>query len=1329
MTFILAVGVGWAETTWVETAAGSLTTGDVVVIVDKTSLMAMPNNNGTSSSPTATAVTLSSGKTEITSDVAEKLQWVVEVNNGTYKFGVSGTQNYLYCTNSNSGVRVGTNSNNAFTIFNNSGVPFLLNTATSRYIGVYNNQDWRCYTSINNNISASVVAFYKKTESVSDIATPVISGTTPFYGSTQVSISCETNGASIYYTTDGTDPTTSSTLYSTPFTITETTTVKAIAALNGETSNVAFRTFTANLTVSSIAEFNELSENDNFKYTGDNLVYIISNSGGNNHYVQDGSKGMLIYGTLGQTYQLGDEIPGGFTGTRAEFNGAPEMKNPDGFTASTNNVDLTPVELTPNEVNLANFGRYAIIKNAGFDTSAKTITAGGQTIAYHTTFNSNIPTDGAAYDVIGVCGYYKPNNGEAYPQFLPISFEPAETSGPTYYLAGSFNMNGSAWIEQDPDYKFTKLAAGGYKLAGKPMINGTTFKIIKVEGGTETWLGGNTDDDNYGVHKDWCTDIELSSTGKDFKIIGRGDLTFTINSDEKLSITGWDTNWTSDAYIAGSFNNWSGEKMAYSNGIYTITKEVADNAEFKIVDDYNKWYGGGVAVTTQNQGQELSMSTSGGNFSIVNAGKYLFTVNSSFTNVIVKGYYGITVNNNDENGSVAADKAEALVGESVTLTITPEEGYELDELTVMAGEAVVAVENNQFTMPAGNVTVSATFKVALPESKVYRLVTSASDFVSGKKYLIANLDGTALIGDLIGDSGKQYASRVTDNFIYDSENKIITLKDGCETTVITLGGSTDAWTFNNGSGYLAYTSSTTTSNNYLWLVTDASSNGATWKIDLSETAKIVHNNYNTSRYLQYNSNNGQERFSGYTGTQKGIAFYRQVEAGEVFTPVISGETPFLNSTEITITCSTEGASIYYTLNGDEPTNQSTLYSEPFTLTETTTVKAIAYNEDNESSEIATMTFEMVPRVATIADYIALETYNKMFMFTGNAVVTYQNGENTWIKDNTGYALFYSSDVPEYENGDVIPSGWTGEKSLYNNSTIEIINPLRLNVASETADASPEIKAVEDVKTDAEHAYYQLNGVSLSIDGKNITISDDNSTCAGYNKFNIELPESVEGNLYNVIGIVAIYQGNAQLNVISIEKVNMPVELDGVTFTTDRHWASWYGDANYALPEGGDVTAYIVTGVDGDEAVVQSVNYIPANTAVLLNCETAKESVSVIECEAGEQIAVNKLEGTLEPKAVNNAYVLYNNQFILAQNGTTIGAHRCYLPIDNVTGTSTGAPSKLRISTGAVVTGIEDVLPANTGDVMYYDLTGRCIGKSLNGMRGIFITSDGKKVVK
>ena len=72
---------------------------------------------------------------------------------------------------------------------------------------------------------------------------PTISGTTPFSTSTQVTMSAE-SGATIRYTTDGSTPTAASTQYSSPLTLSDTTTVKAIAVKNGEASAVATKTFT-----------------------------------------------------------------------------------------------------------------------------------------------------------------------------------------------------------------------------------------------------------------------------------------------------------------------------------------------------------------------------------------------------------------------------------------------------------------------------------------------------------------------------------------------------------------------------------------------------------------------------------------------------------------------------------------------------------------------------------------------------------------------------------------------------------------------------------------------------------------------------------------------------------------------------------------------------------------------------------------------------------------------------------------------------------------------------------------------------------------------------
>lgn len=79
------------------------------------------------------------------------------------------------------------------------------------------------------------------------------------------------------------------------------------------------------------------------------------------------------------------------------------------------------------------------------------------------------------------------------------------------------------------------------------------------------------------------------------------------------------------------------------------------------------------------------------------------------------------------------------------------------------------------------------------------------------------------------------------------------------------------------------------------------------------------------------------------------------ETPSVAAPVISGTTPFAESTSATISCATAGASIYYTVDGSTPTSASTAYSEAIALTDTTTVKAVAV-KDGVSSSVTTKTF-------------------------------------------------------------------------------------------------------------------------------------------------------------------------------------------------------------------------------------------------------------------------------------------------------------------------------------------------------------------------------------
>ena len=80
----------------------------------------------------------------------------------------------------------------------------------------------------------------------------------------------------------------------------------------------------------------------------------------------------------------------------------------------------------------------------------------------------------------------------------------------------------------------------------------------------------------------------------------------------------------------------------------------------------------------------------------------------------------------------------------------------------------------------------------------------------------------------------------------------------------------------------------------------------------------------------------------------------QNQQNSVAAPVISGTTPFESTTEVSIS-GPDGATIYYSENGDDPDTNDTLYTQPFTIDETTTVKAIAI-KDGVSSQVTTKVF-------------------------------------------------------------------------------------------------------------------------------------------------------------------------------------------------------------------------------------------------------------------------------------------------------------------------------------------------------------------------------------
>lgn len=91
-----------------------------------------------------------------------------------------------------------------------------------------------------------------------------------------------------------------------------------------------------------------------------------------------------------------------------------------------------------------------------------------------------------------------------------------------------------------------------------------------------------------------------------------------------------------------------------------------------------------------------------------------------------KEEYTITVQA-AENGTASASAVKAAAGVKVTVTATPSAGYELDKITVTGadGSEVKVANDNSFIMPAGNVTVTVTFKKTVVTPTEYTITAKA----------------------------------------------------------------------------------------------------------------------------------------------------------------------------------------------------------------------------------------------------------------------------------------------------------------------------------------------------------------------------------------------------------------------------------------------------------------------------------------------------------------------------------------------------------------------------------------------------------------------------
>ena len=234
------------------------------------------------------------------------------------------------------------------------------------------------------------------------VATPTFNPPAGVYAQPiSVTISSTTPGATIRYTTDGSNPTETSTQYTSPISLDTNTTLKAIAFASGfDPSYVATASYIFPQVVQNMTQLRNQTVGDGTVYmVAGEVILTFKQNFRNQKFVQDNEAGVLIDDTAGMittNYNLLDGITG-LTGTIAFYNNMLQLTPvaDPGPATSTNNTIVPPtVTIAQINANVASYqARLVRIANAHFVESGTfetghnyTLEDDTGTIVFRTTF-------------------------------------------------------------------------------------------------------------------------------------------------------------------------------------------------------------------------------------------------------------------------------------------------------------------------------------------------------------------------------------------------------------------------------------------------------------------------------------------------------------------------------------------------------------------------------------------------------------------------------------------------------------------------------------------------------------------------------------------------------------------------------------------------------------------------------------------------------------------------------------------------------------------------------------------------------------------------------
>ena len=348
--------------------------------------------------------------------------------------------------------------------------------------------------------------------------------------------------------------------------------------------------------------------------------------------------------------------------------------------------------------------------------------------------------------------------------------------------------------------------------------------LVKIENATVTAISGSGNSQNTTIAQSTNTIVVRGNPGVDLAVndvltsivgnIGCYNAAQIANPRDVVvyhepEITATPSPFTAPSYVFGTAEpTYNVLTVNGSNLTANISLVLNENSNFEMSTDLNSWTNS--LMLTQSNGSvtnaqvairlKAGLQTGNYNGSVTLSSTGATNVVVNLTGSVANVTYSISVENQITGGTIEADKASAAEGETVTLTAHPDAAYTFSSWTVLKDdlETPVSVTNNQFTMPACQVYVTATFN-AKPTYAITKVVTPDN---SGT----IETDNTAW-------EGKTVTVLVEAANGYSFSSIVISKTGDPETTISTTGNAASGFTFTMP-GYAVTATATFISNTF-----------------------------------------------------------------------------------------------------------------------------------------------------------------------------------------------------------------------------------------------------------------------------------------------------------------------------------------------------------------------------------------------------------------------------------------------------------------------------------------------------------------------------------